>query len=177
MGNNCEHKHLMKWKHGNTVLVNWLYWKFFWYSASNAQLIEETQSQMALVSLGNRSLTSKWLTYLCVLEGRNQKKKTFAMVSDSLPVKHQHKSLFLQPANNTQRDCRGERVTEDHRWNESVYTFCWRHSALSGPSRLKKPLSIIFNGFSSVQPIGWLFTTSQSCQVPSMSVLKAMPRT
>ena len=67
----------MEWKHGNTVLVRWLYWKFFWYTASNAQSTEETLSQLALLSLGNRS--QEHAAYVgSVHEGTNQKQKTFA---------------------------------------------------------------------------------------------------
>lgn len=127
-GNNCKRKHLMKWNHGKTVLANWLYRKFFWYTASNIQSIEEIKSQMALLSLGNRSLKNKLLTYVSSLEDRNQeKKKHLQGISDSLPARHQHKSAFLQPASATQRNCRGE-------WRSRVD---WKLSSAEGTQRLE----------------------------------------
>lgn len=62
------------------MLVNWVNWKFLLYTALSIQRIQETKSQMALLSLGNRSLKNKWLMYICMLEvGTKKNQHQFAV--------------------------------------------------------------------------------------------------
>lgn len=93
---------------------------------------------MALLSLSNRSLKSKWLTCTYITGNRNQKKRNVCNVFLIGCQQNTNINQFLQTANNTQCNGRGERVIEDHQWRESICRFCRRQSALPGPSRLKK---------------------------------------
>lgn len=95
---------------------------------------------MALLSLSNRSLKSKWLTCTYIIGNMKQKKRNVCNVFLIGCQQNTNINQFLQTANNTQCNCRGERVIEDHQRRESICRFCRRQSALPGPSRLKKIL-------------------------------------
>lgn len=71
---------------------------------------------MALLSLGNRALQKSHLHIYVLLKRETKRKTHLQCISDSLPVKHQHTSVFLQTATDIQQNCREE-------WSQVE----WRH--------------------------------------------------
>lgn len=103
-GNNCKYKHLGKCKHGSSA-NKLVMLELFLHTASNIWWKKERQSQMALLSLGNRFCKKKPLCLYGFLEIGTRREKHLQCISDSLPVKHQNICIFT---GSPQCNCRGE---------------------------------------------------------------------